>query len=100
MDAFVKIFGSRNTIKVFGYLVDLNIDVSIQDIMDGTDLSRKTVEKILYQLVEYNMIKETRTIGKTRMYKLNKNNFIVKRLISLNKDVIKEKEKMLTVSSY
>ena len=91
-NAFLRIFGGSNSMKVFDYLLDLDMDFNIGDIMDGTELSRKTVEKILGSFLENDLIKQSRLIGKTKMYKLNFDNPIVKKLRDINAHVIQQQE--------
>lgn len=91
-DAFLRLFGGSNLMKVFNYLIDLEMDVSVKDVMDGTDLSRKTVEKAINSLKENQLIEQSRLIGKTKMYQLNFNNPVVKKLKEINFHVIKEQK--------
>lgn len=78
-NTFLKIFGC-NIMRILDYLIDCNIDVSIVNIMNKTDLSRKTAERRVNLLLENNIIKITRVIGKTKMYKFNLDNQISKKL--------------------
>ena len=81
--------------KVLDYFLDTDMDISVLDVCDGTSLSRKTVETVLESLVEKEIIKYTRTIGKSRMYMINKENLIAKKLIELNETVLERQEKII-----
>lgn len=67
----LEIFKGSNAYKVFDYLVDQEIDVSVQDICDGTGLSRTTVDKILFDMHDFGWVTKTRKIGRAQMYELN-----------------------------
>ena len=88
----LEIFG-KNNMKVIDYLLDQEIDVSISDICDGTDLSRKTVDNIVTILLNFEIIKEKRKIGKTQMLVLNKENQITEKLIDINEIIIRNQER-------
>ena len=90
-----NIFGGSNFMKILDYLIDLEIDVSIIDIIDATNLSRKTVEKVLTTLESVHVIYVKRKIGKTKMYLLNRENPLVKKLEEINTLVIKNQEKII-----
>jgi len=93
VNVFLKIFGKSNTMKVFDYLLDIPTeDVTVMDICEGTDLSRKTVDNIMKNLKEEKIVEVTRKIGKTELFKLNKENPICKNLILINEVVLKKQE--------
>ncbi len=93
-----KMFGKSNTMKVLDYLLDLDIDVTINDICKGTNLTRKTVDKIISNLKNEMLIEVTRSIGNAQMYKINSNNPVAKKLIEINNAVLKSQEKKLEQS--
>jgi DNA-binding IclR family transcriptional regulator len=47
-------------------------DLSIEEIANATKLHRNTVSKYLFGLQKEGKIKTTRTIGKAKMYTINK----------------------------
>ncbi len=94
-NVFLRTFGQSNNMKVLDYLLDMNLDVSVLDICDGAELSRKTVEKILEKFIAQNLVVKTRKIGKTAMFALNRSNHIVQKLIEINEFVVKQQEDIL-----
>jgi hypothetical protein len=77
-------------LKVLDFLMDNEaFDYSKTDIAEGTDLSRATLFKVWPKLEALDLITATRTVGRAKMYKLNKQNPIVKKLMELD-DAISE----------
>ena len=64
-------------------------DYSKTDIAEGIGLSRATLFKSWPKLEELDLIIATRTVGRAKMYKLNKQNPIIKKLMELD-DAISE----------
>lgn len=81
--------------KVLDYLLDLTIDISIIDISEGTDLTRKTIDKIMDNFLEEGIVFKTRKVGKTQMFKLNISNLVVEKLYEINKLVLTGQEDKL-----
>ena len=94
-NAFLKIFGNSSPMKTLDYLLDQQIDVSVADVCRGTSLSRKTVDNTLSSLVNGGIIKKTRIIGKTQMFKIDKKNIISKKLYEINNIILKQQENLL-----
>lgn len=88
MDAslFIKEFGIKSPmLKVLDFLMDNEVfDYSKTDIAEGTELSRATLFKVWPKLEALDLITATRTVGQAKMYKLNKQNPIVKKLMELD----------------
>lgn len=60
--------------------------------MDGTELHRQTVMQVLSNLVSQGLIKETRKVGKSQMYKINLTDFRVVKLVDLYNSILKKQE--------
>lgn len=88
---FIREFEIKSPmLKVLDFLMDNEtFDYSKTDIKDGTALSRSTVFKVWPKLEASGFITFTRTVGQAKMYKLNKQNPIVKKLMELD-DTISE----------
>lgn len=77
-------------LKVLDFLMDNeSFDYSKTDIAEGTGLSRATLFKAWPKLDALDLITSTRSVGQAKMYKLNKQNPIVKKLMELD-DAISE----------
>lgn len=99
-NVLIDVFGRGNTMKVLDYLLDITeVDVSIKDIMEGTNLSRKTVDTIIEQLSKSDLVKMNRKIGKTKMYIINREDPVVAKLLDINDIVIKKQESLIVASS-
>ncbi len=93
MDAslFIRVLGIKSPmLKVLDFLMDNEVfDYSKTDIAEGAELSRATLFKVWPRLESLDLITATRTVGQAKMYKLNKQNPIVKKLMELD-DAISE----------
>lgn len=88
---FIRELGIKSPmLKVLDFLMDNeSFDYSKTDIAEGTELSRATLFKAWPKLEALDLITATRTVGQAKMYKLNKQNPIVKKLMELD-DAISE----------
>jgi len=88
---FIKELGIKSPmLKVLDFLMDNeSFDYSKTDIAEGAGLSRATLFKVWPKLEALALITATRTVGQAKMYKLNKQNPIVKKLMELD-DAISE----------
>jgi len=61
----------------------------LKTISEATGLSFRTLQRIMPQLVKEGLILKTRTVGKSKMYIINKKSTIVKKLdeLALEADV-------------
>ncbi|MHB8120319.1 MAG: hypothetical protein ACYDHX_16630 [Methanothrix sp.] len=93
MDAslFIRELGIKSPmLKVLDFLIDNEVfDYSKTDIAEGAELSRATLFKVWPKLEALDLIIATRTVGQAKMYKLNKQNPIIKKLMELD-DAISE----------
>lgn len=77
-------------LKILDFLIDNeSFEYSKTDIAEGTELSRATLFKAWPKLEALDLITATRMVGQAKMYKLNKQNPIVKKLMELD-DTISE----------
>jgi len=83
---FLRILGNNTNAKLIYYFLNLEkeIDISIIDILENTNIkSRKTIDKIINILLLEKLIESTRTIGKTRLFRINKKSLIMKRFMQI-----------------
>ncbi len=82
---FKEIFGDSPQAKILDFLGDHpNYDYSISDLAEYTGVSRPTLYKIIPEMVKKGLIIETRKVGKSKMYKLNTENEIVKVILKFD----------------
>ena len=87
---FLVTFGPSSNMKVLDYIVDLEVDCTLSDISEGTNLSRKTVDKILKLFLKSEIVQITRTVGSTKMYQINKTDSVAKKISEINDLIIKK----------
>src|SRR3989338_8723899 len=79
---FIEVFGSSPLIKVLDFLMTYReFDYSLSDIAKESG-SRK--HSFFFRLVEKGIVKETRQVGRAKLYKLNTDSLMVKNLIEIN----------------
>lgn len=88
---FIRELGIKSPmLKVLDFLIDNeSFDYSKTDIAEGTELSRATLFKVWPKLESLELITPTRRCGQAKMFKLNKQNPIIKKLMELD-DTISE----------
>lgn len=88
---FLKVFGDYPQIKVLDFLMENDIfDYSKTQIAELSGVSFNTLETLWDNLLGESMIRETRRVGNSRMYQLNKENPIVKMLLEIDKKLMLE----------
>ncbi len=89
---FIEKMGDSPQTKILDFLLTFReFDYSGTDIAKEADVSWITAKKIIENLHKQSILKETRKVGKSVMYKLNTKNVFVKDLISLYDGLIKSK---------
>lgn len=88
---FLREFGIKSPmLKVLDFFMDNeSFDYSKTDIAEGAELSRATLFKVWPKLEALGLITATRMVGQAKMYRLNKQNPITKKLMELD-DAISE----------
>jgi len=82
---FVEYLGGSPYIRVLDYFIANDIyDCSLQDVADGTGLSRNTVRRAVTEMLELGIIRPTRRVGRARMFQINRENEYVNHLMELD----------------
>lgn len=82
---FIEFMGDSPTIRVLDYLLtERDLDFSITDMAKNAGIGRSTLYRIWDNLVKNKIIIPTRIIGKAKLYKLNKDNIKIKKLIEID----------------
>ena len=88
---FIELLGDSPTIRVLDFLLtERELDFSISDMARNAGIGRATLYRIWEQLIENNIINHTRTIGKSKLYKLNIQNPKIKKLVEIDDMLILE----------
>ncbi|MGB9660288.1 MAG: hypothetical protein ACPLY9_07245 [Nitrososphaerales archaeon] len=81
----IKYLGDSPILRIIDYFLDNPLfDYSKKEILESIRISRRTLFKIWNDLEKNGIVKVTRKIGKAKMYKLNTENEVVKKLIDLD----------------
>jgi len=82
---FKDIFGQSPQTKILDFLGDHpNYDYNITDLAEYADVSRPTLYEIIPGLIEKGILIETRKVGRSKMYKLNTENDLVKTILKFD----------------
>ena len=94
---FVEYFGNSPYIKALDFLIQgQEFDYSMTEVAKGSQVGWSAFISIWKKLLQKNIITPTRTIGNAKLFKLNKNNLFVKKLIKLDSEISKiETNKLL-----
>ncbi len=96
----LEYLGNVPHIRVLEYFIENYLwDASIEDITFGSGLARNTVKKILRDMLKVELIKQTRTVGRAKMFQLNRKNPTTEKLFQMTKSlVLSETEKLVKKS--
>ena len=91
---FTKAVGNTPKIRVLEFLIEgRELDYSLSDIAEGSGIGRTTLFRIWNDLEKLHFVKQTRTIGNAKLFKLNLENLFVKKLVELFDMLIKKELK-------
>lgn len=95
--SFVKLFGDYPAIRVIDFLLTFReFDYPLTEIAENSGVAWSTIHAFFPEFVQLGIVKETRQIGRAKLYKLNIVSPIVKELISLDNKLIHELAEDLT----
>ena len=91
---FIEFMGDSPTVRVLDYLLtERDLDFSISDMARNAGVGRTTLYRICDNLIKNMIIIPTRTVGKAKLYKLNKDNVKIQKLIEIDDMLILEELK-------
>lgn len=83
------LFGNTPEAKLWEFLIGTpDYDYTKKELAENSEISRKTVYKIIVKFLEWGILKETRKIGRATLYKLNEKNSLVKAVLEFNNRLI------------
>lgn len=93
----LQYLGDSPLLRVIDFLIDNKLfDYSKKQIMEGAGVGKATFYKYFGRLEESGIVKVTRSFGKTKLYQLNEENPVVKKILeidlTLSEQAIPEKE--------
>lgn len=95
--ALIEYLDYSPNIKILDFLIEgQDFDYSMTEIAKGAEVGWSAFTRIWQKLLAKEIIIQTRTIGNAKLFKLNKDNPAVKKLIKLDADLTKlETDKIL-----
>ena len=97
----MKTYGDNPKLRILDFLLTFeDFDYSMKDIAKNSKVGYTTLKEFWDSLVKRNVVKQTRTVGEAKMYKLNISNpeAFLNFIGQLQNEKILEKEKHLIVS--
>lgn len=83
-------FGNHPMLKIIDFLIDNKpFDYSKKQIMEESGISKATLFKYFDKLEGSGVVKISRTFGKTKLYRINIESPVVKRIIDLEMSIIR-----------
>lgn len=87
----LQLTGEMPLFKIIDFLIEnKGLDLSKKDIINGANISRAALFKYWNEIEKNNLVKITRKFGKTKLYTLNNESLIVKRILDLEKVLISQ----------
>lgn len=87
---FVEYLGESPYIKILDFLIQgLEFDYSMTEVARGAGVGWSAFTNVWNKLLDRKIIIHTRTIGNAKLFRLNKGNLFVKKLIQFDWDLTK-----------
>lgn len=90
---FKEFFGEKTFWKIIDFLLENEGDFSKKEIADRCNVSKASLFKTWKKIEELDIVEVSRKFGKTKLYKLNEENPIVKNLKEIKEQLEKIKTK-------
>jgi hypothetical protein len=82
---FIEYFGDLPRLRIIDFLIDnLVYDYSLVEIARGAGVAYTTLIDIFPDLIKKEIVKETRQVGKSKMYRLNRENPAVEVMLAVD----------------
>ena len=87
--AFVRVLGDTPVIRVIDFLLAERglYDFTLTDIAENSGVSWSTLHIIFPKLIELELVRKTRTIARAKLYELNQENELVKKLVRIRNEI-------------
>ncbi len=87
----IRLTGKMPLFRIIDFLVDnKGLDFSKKDIIAGAEISKASLFNYWSELESRNIIKVTRTFGKTKLYTLNAENPLTQKILELEAALIRQ----------
>ena len=94
---FVEYFGGSPYIKVLDFLIQgQDFDYGMTEVARGAEVGWSAFSSVWLKLIEKEIVVMTRMVGNAKMFKLNKDNVFVEKLLKLDVELTElENDKVL-----
>jgi len=87
----VQCLGDNPKLRIIDFLIDNRpFDYSKKEMIEGSGVGKVTFFKVWKELVKFEIVQQTRKYGKAKLFKLNEENEVVKKLLVLEYSLIKQ----------
>lgn len=86
--AFTDLFGDHPKTKILAVLLGESRDVNITRIAEMGGMSRSTVYEYVDDLLDLGVIEQTRKVGGSPLYQINRDSDVAKKLAQLEWDLV------------
>jgi len=76
--------GDTPQLKIIDFFLDNNSDYSKKEILENVGISKTTLYKVWPKLEKLDIVTRSRKFGNTTLFSLNKQNLVVKQLMSID----------------
>ena len=88
---FTRLLGVNPRIKVLNFFIKTkDFDYGLSSIAEGAGINRNTAREIIDEFLKEEIIKKTRILGKSQLYKINNESPKIKALIKFHDEIINE----------
>lgn len=86
---FLDVVGDSPTMRILQFMIEgRHFDYMLTDLAKNAGVSWGTLNEIFPKLVDYNIIKKVRKIGRATLYTINRENDTAKNLIGLYDNIV------------
>jgi hypothetical protein len=85
----IRYLGDTPQLRIIDFFLDNRSDYSKKEILESTGMSKTTLYKVWPDLEQLEVVIPARKFGNTTLFKLNRDNVIVKQVISLDSSLSK-----------
>jgi ACT domain-containing protein len=86
----IQYLGDTPKLKIIDFFLENRSDYSKKEIIENTGMSKTTFYKVWDDLMQFDIVKETRRYGMAQLYTLNERNPIIKKFMALDAELSKQ----------
>ena len=90
-----SVIGTHPKAKILAVLLSEGRDISINDIAEQAGMSRSTVYDYIDDLIDFGVVVQTRKVGKSPLYEINRNSEAAKNLARFERALIHKQAESL-----